>query len=281
VGDLNQYVAIDRTAALSPQSLTVEAWVRRLGTPGRWRYVVSSGGQGCDFASFGLYSGFNGGLAFYVSDSGHYESSMRAPASAVWDGAWHYAVGTYDGQHVRLYLDGAEVGPARPAQVAISYELAASGVHIGTYRGSCELPFTGDVDEVVVRSGALSPGEVAANAVAAARRPTPGQPAPVSGPPAGEGGSTAGCFTVKVRPGRLVAHRRSRLRVAVRRYGRAAARARVVVRGRRIRAVARTGANGKARLTVRPRRQGRLRVTVSGQPKRCGARLLTVAKRRS
>ena len=117
-------MALARPATLAPARITVEAWIRRLGTPGRWRYVVSSGGQDCNFASFGLYTGPTDGLAFSVSGGGRYELSPSAAAGTVWDGAWDYAVGTYDGAHVRLYLDGVEIGAGSPTQLAIDYGLA-------------------------------------------------------------------------------------------------------------------------------------------------------------
>jgi hypothetical protein len=279
VGESDQYAEIGRPATLTPPTVTVEAWVRRLNTPGRWRYVISNGGQQCEFASFGLYSGGDGGLAFYASDRNGYVVSPSAARTDVWDGAWHYAVGTYDGQHVRLYLDGAEVGQGSAAQFAIFYGLGSQAGFIGTYRGSCEKPFTGDVDEIAVRDGALSAAEIAALAQGAAGRPEPPQAPPVTGPPAEEPGAPAtdpppaeaDCFTVRVRPGRLVVHRRTRLRIAVRRRGAAASGVRVTVRGPGVRASARTGRTGRASLVVRSRRRGRLRVAVRGRPGACAA----------
>jgi hypothetical protein len=279
LGEANQYVALAQPATLAPARITVEAWIRRLGTPGRWRYIVSSGGQDCNFASFGLYTGSTNGLAFYVSGGGRYELSPSAAAGAAWDGAWHYAVGTYDGAHVRLYLDGAEVGAGSPTQLAISYGLASREVYLGTYRGSCEIPFTGDVDDVEIHDHALSAGEVAAEAAAAAQRALPPQPAPVAGPPAGSPGLRS-CLSLRVTPRRLMVHRRTRVRVAVRRLGRAMVGKRVVVRGRGLRVSSRTGRRGRARLTVRPKRLGRLRVTVVGQPRRCAPARLKVRRAR-
>jgi len=61
VGTEDQFAEIGRPAAVAPASVTVEAWIRRLGSPGRWRYVISNGGEECDFSSFALYSGTGGG----------------------------------------------------------------------------------------------------------------------------------------------------------------------------------------------------------------------------
>jgi Concanavalin A-like lectin/glucanases superfamily len=289
VGIYDQFAEIGQPATLTPAYVTVEAWIRRLDTPGRWRYVLSNGGHACDFSSFGLYSGAGGGLSFYVSDGAGYVTSPAATPAQVWDGEWHHAIGTYDGQAVRLYLDGAEVGEGSAFGFAIRYGLRSPGAFIGTYQGTCDLPFTGDIDEIAIRGRALGAAEIAALAQEAARRPMRPQLPPISGPPAvgagdrrptespGRGAlSPEGCFTLRVRPGRVVVRRATRLRIAVHRRGRAASGVRVTVGGLGVRASARTRRSGRAYLVVRTRRSGRLRVTVRGQPRGCGGRLLTV-----
>jgi len=271
LGDANQFVAIARPETLAPRFITVEAWVRRLGSPGSWRYILASGGERCSHASYGLYTSSTGGLAFYVTGGDGFVRSPSAAPEAAWDGAWHYAVGTYDGRHVRFYLDGAEVGAGSPTQLAISYGLATRDTYLGTYRAGCDRPFTGDIDEVVIRDGALGADDVAAQAAAAGPLAGPPQLPPVAGPPA-----RSGCYTVRIAPRRLVAQQRTRLRITVRRLGRAAPRMRVTLRGAGVRASVRTGQKGRAGLRVRPKRRGRLKVAVVGQPRRCSAARLKV-----
>jgi len=286
-GSDDQFAEIDQPATLTPTFVSLEAWVRRLGTPGRWRYVMSNGGQGCDFSSFGLYSGSGGGLSFYVAGTGGYVTSPDAAQAQVWDGGWHYAVGTYDGQHVRLYLDGNELGHGSATTLSIRYGLGSRGAFIGTYRGTCDQPFTGDVDDVAIRDRALDAAEIAELANKAATRPPPPQLPPISGAPAtgrtdstdrssGSPRARRSCFKVRVIPGRVVVQRRTRLRISVRRRGRAAAGVRVTVGGLGVHASTRTKRRGRAQLVVRSRRSGRLRVTVGGQPRRCAVRLLAV-----
>jgi hypothetical protein len=284
IGDQSQFAEIAEPATLTPGSITVAAWVRRLGTPGQWRYVLSNGGQACDFSSFGLYSGADGGLAFYVSDRHRYVISPVAAPGDVWDGGWHHAAGTYDGQRVRLYLDGAEVGTGSPTALAIFYGLASPGAFIGTYRGECEQPFTGDLDEIAVRDGALGAAEIEALAQEASQRAAPPQVPPVTGGPAGGGEAPppqsapvpSDCFSIRVTPGRVVARRRTRLRIEVRRRGRAARGVRVSVGGLGVHASARTRRRGRAQLVVRSLRRGRLRVIVRGQPSGCAVHLPAV-----
>jgi hypothetical protein len=43
----DQYVAIKDPSVFQPAQVSVEAWVRRLGSPGSFSYVVSSGSTAC------------------------------------------------------------------------------------------------------------------------------------------------------------------------------------------------------------------------------------------
>ena len=277
--DSDLFVSIRNPSALLPAQVTVEAWVRRLGSPGRWRYVLSSGATECLAAPYGLYSGFDGGLAFYISDGEGYALSPEARTGEVWDGGWHYAVGTYDGQRLRLYLDGREVGAGIPTTLTIGYGPAATGVFIGTYHGSCSRPFTGDIDEVAVHAGALTPERIAATSGRAQSTPIPPQWPPVSGPPAIRNDRGAGgCLTVEARPRRLTARRRTWVRIIVQRGGEPAAGRRVALRGAGVSRTIGTGRKGRARLVVRASRRGRLRLKAIGIPPNCPGKTLRVAQ---
>lgn len=278
---INLFVSIGNPLGLQPQRVTVEAWVRRLGTPGQWRYVFSGGANQCVAAPYGLYSGFDGGLAFYVSQSGGYELSPEAVPNNVWDGGWHYAVGTYDGASVRLYVDGVEVGSGTPTSLNIGYGSAPAGTFIGTYSGSCSLPFTGDIDEVLVHDAALTAAQVSAKARAAAGRPTPPQIGPVGGAPVmgtDQDPPAPGCLSVTVNPRRIVVQRRTRVLVTVRHRRAPAAGRRVAIRGAGLNRVVRTGRKGRARLVVRASRHGRLRFKLLGPPGRCAAKFVPVTR---
>jgi hypothetical protein len=61
--------------------------------PGQYRYIVAKGGQACEAASYGLYTGRGSGLAFYVFDGTTFHVSPEAPQS-VWNNGWHLAAGT-------------------------------------------------------------------------------------------------------------------------------------------------------------------------------------------
>ena len=153
-------VLVPSSSSLKPVSVTVMAWVQHSGTPGSDQYVLSQGAKGCTAASYALYTGFFGGLRFYVYDGGGFWESPD-PGQDIWDGKWHFVAGTYDGATARLYVDGVQVGQGTPANVPINYaNMDNSNFYIGAYHGSCTLGFPGNVDEVKVFNRALSAAEI-------------------------------------------------------------------------------------------------------------------------
>jgi hypothetical protein len=160
-------VQVPSSASLEPQTgVSVAAWVKHAGSPGSYAYLVTKGVNGCIAASYGLYTGPNGGLQFYVS---HNQGSvyMDSPDSGagVWDGNWHLVVGTFDGTTVRLYVDGHEVGSGSSFPGSLEYQLPNSNqLFIGNYPSSgttCKArSFTGAIDDVMIWNGALSSSQV-------------------------------------------------------------------------------------------------------------------------
>jgi len=278
-----QYVSVPDTPALEPARIAVDAWVRANGSPGLFRYVLSKGSDGCVRGAYGLYSGWAGGLAFYVSSSTHYTISPEAPAAAVWDGAWHHVLGTFDGTHVGLLVDGAEVGDGTPTTEPVYYGVASTGVYLGTYRGSCDEPFTGDIGPISVWDGPDVPDPSANPPSHGAISPAAGTPTslPVrSAGPVGAAPSPASagrCLIVAVHRRTIHRQRRTRLHVTVRRGAKAAARVRVLARGAGVRLSARTDRKGRVDLVVHARTKGKVKVSVSGQPKVCAAAIVQVS----
>jgi hypothetical protein len=156
--DGGDFVSIPSSPILEPKNITLSAWVRATGSPGNFKYVVSKGGLNCERASYGLYTGDNGGISFVIAgaDAGTFFRSPQAPAT-VWDGQWHNAAGTFDGTTVRFFLDGVEVGNGTTGATAIDYSVPLKGGQIGSYVGPCTdaLNLTGDVDGLQIWSTAL------------------------------------------------------------------------------------------------------------------------------
>lgn len=166
--DGNSSVEVANSPTLETSAITTAAWVRSFNSPGAYRYILAKGLQNCDASSYGLYTGQNGGLSFYVYDGNTYVLSPELNPE-FWDGNWHHVAGTYDGENIRLYVDGAEVGTGTPATIAINYGLSIDQkFYIGAQselQNACgsSTNFVGDIDEVKVWSRALSGSEIQAD----------------------------------------------------------------------------------------------------------------------
>lgn len=275
--DGSSFVALPASSWLELQAMTVEAVVRAPASPGRWRYVLSRGGQGCYSGSYGLYTSASGGIALYVFDGARYVISATARREDVWDGGWHHVAGTFDGSSLRLYVDGRPVGEPMGAPVRIDYARTSDGASIGQYAGGCDLAYRGDIDLMRLSDRALGP-EAIASAALGDKAPAGDPPAPLvpaaagtvldvpkpDGAPAAVPDSSRSTCAVHLSRTRLEPGRRTvvHARVGVRRVT-------VVARpasGGRTLAKARTSAAGVARLVIRAPRSGRLTVSVHGRP---------------
>ena len=270
----SQFVTLADTAAFETPQVAVDAWVRRDGSPGNWRYVLAKGSVNCDHAAYGMYTGYSGGLAFYVSDASHYTISPEVSKSLVWDGRWHHVVGSYDGTRVQLFLDGAQVGTGTPTSLAIAYGVGSKGITIGMYRGSCDRGFTGDIDDVQLWNGPV-PGPTVALPIIPAVPGTPtdvgvggGSQAPTTG--SGTTKSTAtGCLRVSLSRRTVPLHKKTRVVATVRRGKKRVAGVHVVVKGAGVSATGRTNHQGRAGIKVKAKTRGRLTVRVRGQKASC------------
>jgi hypothetical protein len=282
-----QFVGVPDTTTLEPEHVSVDAWVRRAGSPGLFRYVLSKGAVSCDRSAYGLYSGWSGGMAFYVSSTTNYVISPEVAAAVVWDGNWHHVIGSYDGSRVRLSVDGAQVGSGTPASLDIAYGVGSKGVYVGTYRGACDLGFLGAIDDVAIWSD-VPPGATSGPVIA----PVPGTPTVVgvggsssSGDSSGSGGgastrskdpgtaakSPAACLRVSLSRHTVPVKRRAVVIATVRRASKRVRGVRVVVHGDGVSVAASTDHKGVARLAMRARVRGRLTVRVRGQRATCPA----------
>lgn len=164
-GGASGQVQVADAPSLEPASaVTVSAWVRHAGSPGPYRYIVAKGARQCIAASYGLYTGANGGLQFYVSKNAGttYTPSVDA-GSGVWDGTWHLVAGTFDGSVLRVYVDGTEVGSSVSDPGPLVYGLRdANDLDIGSYPGCAGRSFIGLIDDVTIWNRALSPAEIGA-----------------------------------------------------------------------------------------------------------------------
>jgi hypothetical protein len=155
--DGGDFVRIPDSPALEPQNITVSAWIRASGSPGTNRYIISKGASNCDAASYGLYTTYSGGLRFYMYDTtGHERYSGLANQDNVYNGKWHHVAGTWDGTTAKLFVDGKLIPGSTDTGGVIDYNMPTTGDGgLGGYLGTCDLYYTGDIDDVAIFSQAL------------------------------------------------------------------------------------------------------------------------------
>jgi hypothetical protein len=154
-------VVVPDSSGFEGRNVTVSAWVQASSSPGQFRYIVAKGGNGCMTASYGLYTGPSGGLAFYAATSSTTFVMSADAGTKVWDGNWHSVVGTYDGSAVHLYVDGREIGSGNADTTPIPYGLSTTNdLGIGDAPSCPSLGFNGKIDDVKVFNRALGPQEI-------------------------------------------------------------------------------------------------------------------------
>jgi len=97
-------------------------------------------------------------LSLGLDVGGYEECDAQINPAQVLDGAWHHCAATFDGQWMRVYLDGKEVGRLeRPGKITVQGGVPA---FIGSSSGSGEF-FQGALDDLRIYADALTSEEVA------------------------------------------------------------------------------------------------------------------------
>ncbi len=96
-------------------------------------------------------------LSLGLNINGYVECDAQIDPAQVLDGTWHHCAATFDGECMRVYLDGREIGSLRrPGVIAAGGQ--APGC-IGSSNGS--EAFQGGMDDLRIYGEALTPQEVA------------------------------------------------------------------------------------------------------------------------
>lgn len=152
---VDDYVSVNDSASLSPtNAVTVSGWIKTSSVQGG-RGVIVKGGPLADYDYMLYFTGTTAGsVNFYMKDSTGIADS-NGTSFAYNDNTWHYYTGIFDGDWLRLYIDGKLVSSKDTAltNVRDSANPFTIGRGWSTY-------FIGLIDEVRIYGKALTLGEI-------------------------------------------------------------------------------------------------------------------------
>ncbi|MEM7179508.1 MAG: LamG-like jellyroll fold domain-containing protein [Spirochaetota bacterium] len=157
----DSYVEVPYSADLAPTgAVSVEFWLYAL-TGGNCTSVLHFVSKAYN-GGYGLYCDASG-VNFGVQITGSTTVHVAVDTSTIRVG-WHHIVGTFDGQYVRIYLDGVLQGTSGGTATALEYT-ANNSLIINGQPGSGSTPQSGTfanlkLDEVAVYNKALDAQEV-------------------------------------------------------------------------------------------------------------------------
>jgi len=169
------HVDVPHSESLNVKHATFAVWFKTSKSDAVWRrildkrldqgYALSIGGDAKDLQS-------RGKLAFAVRGGAPCLSD-----NAVADGAWHHAAATFDGENLRLYVDGQPQKQAVPCRAEIAAN--TDDLTIGMNRSNPSpqekgQSFEGVIDDVMLFNRALSADEI--KSLVAAVDPSAGKP---------------------------------------------------------------------------------------------------------
>ncbi len=157
-------VTIGHSAELAPTSaVSFGAWFNASSITGPRRIISKSQTGGYSLAiNEAVACGGTGGLCGLLNVGGTWHAA-KTPISSISPNTWHHALVTYDGDTIRLYLDGKQVAenatPNGPVNYAVNNPLCI-GAEAGSSACSDGEYFQGHIDEVRVYAKTLVASEV-------------------------------------------------------------------------------------------------------------------------
>jgi len=154
----NSYIQVINTPSLNATQATFAAWFKTSRSDAAGRYILDKlVDEGYALSIAGeknkgkLCAGING--CYCLSDS------------VVTDGAWHHGAATFDGENLKLYVDGQlqkQVVPWRGEIAANTNDLTIGMNRSNPAPQEKDRSFDGAIDEVMIFNHALSAAEVKA-----------------------------------------------------------------------------------------------------------------------
>jgi Concanavalin A-like lectin/glucanases superfamily len=159
----SNYTDVPSSSSLQLTKMSVASWFKTSKSySAAYGIIVNKGGMGSETAgqniNYGIYFTTTNTVAGLIETSGGIDH-IATSTKTYNDGQWHYAVMTYDGTTVRLYIDGAQVA-TKSTGGAVPDNTGTQPVRVGANSRAADRFFTGNVDEVRVWNRALTSTEV-------------------------------------------------------------------------------------------------------------------------
>ena len=160
---IDDYIQVSSNSALRPAtSFTISAWVRP-DAADKDMMVMAHDGDGGGNDGYSFYLTSNGTVSFSALNNNSAIDQNVESSNSFAAGVWSHVAGTYDGDTLKVYLNGTETFDAA-ASDSVYYAITDGGyVNIGrrggTYQPNTKL-FDGSIDEIRFYSRTLSATEI-------------------------------------------------------------------------------------------------------------------------
>ena len=150
----NSYVSIPDDDSLNPNIITMEAWIYPTGF-NYWGHIIYKSRY-----KLRLYY-YTGRVESYVYVNGGLRGCTTPDDIAVSLNQWNHVVSTYDGNNIKVYINGVE-GCSRSYSPTGNIDIAESALQIGSYYtfSTGTYRFKGTIDDVRIYGRALSLTEI-------------------------------------------------------------------------------------------------------------------------
>ena len=149
---VDDYVNCGNSASFDiTEQITLTAWVNTSDAGNdEHNPFVGKGDQ-----SYAIKHGTNNSMEFYIYDDDW--QTLQLPVDDSFNGEWHHIAGTYDGNQLRLYVDG---GLVDSEDYLGSINSTTNPVNIGRNSQQTTRLYEGAIDDVKIYNRALSAGEI-------------------------------------------------------------------------------------------------------------------------
>lgn len=145
------------TAVSGSTAHTVMGWVKRSGTPSAYTHIAGPWSSTGVSASFRIALNASGQAVFEVKDN-TFATAAATGSANLYDGNWHFIVGTISGTSMKLYVDG--VIAATATRGGSSINAAGADFCIGSQWSAYDQG-GGSIDEVAwINNAAIAPYQV-------------------------------------------------------------------------------------------------------------------------